>query len=400
MKKRRPVLKWIGIALAVLIVTAAVILLASIDLSNPDDLDTLLENKFSKSNLPGMAITITKGDEIAYFKGLGYANRKEKQPVTEETIFQLASISKLITGTAVMQLVEQGAIDLDADVSDYLPFAVKNPNHPETAITPRMLLTHTSSIRDDWKVYDSFYTIQSGGGDSPVTLAEFLPGYLVAGGEWYNAETMYYTAQPGTENHYSNVGYALLGYLVEVISGQDFSEYCHEHIFEPLEMVNTGWRFSEIDMDKMSVQYERKFWLYQRALPPYGFVTYPDGCLKTSSEDWAHFLIAMQNGGSYNGSQILKPETVAAMWTPQVPEIAPTQGLTWELDTLGEFWVDHETPTPGHTGGDPGITTITFLLPENDTSVTIFINGEFPFAPRMENLMRMIERLIAEAESI
>jgi CubicO group peptidase (beta-lactamase class C family) len=396
----KKILKWVGLTIGVLVVFGAILYLNSIDFSNPEGFEEYLEAKFNKSNIVGTAITITKGDEVVFFKGLGYSDKKNKTPITEDTLFQIASISKLVTGTAVMQLYEQGRIDIDADINSYLPFKVENPHHPDTIITPRMILTHTSSIQDDWKVYDSFYTIKSGGGDSPVTLAEFLPAYLVEDGQYYDSEKVYYNTKPGTEYNYSNVGYALLGYMVEYMTGQDFSAYCHENIFKPLGMNSTGWRFSEVDQEDLTIHYQRPLWLYLKPLPPYGFVTYPDGCLKTSSADWSRFMMAMKNGGALDGNQVLKEETVAMMWTPQIPEIYDSQGITWELNTIETFWIERNTPTPGHTGGDPGIVTLSFIIPENDSTVTIFLNSDLPWAPRMENIMRMLERVIAEAESL
>ena len=396
----KKILRWVGIVAALLIIAASIVYLTNVSFKNPDNLDEFLETKFNKTNIVGAAVTITKGDEISYFKGLGYANRKEKTPITEDTIFQIASISKTITGTAVMQLVEEGIIELDTTINNYLPFEVKNPHQPEALITTRMLLTHTSTIRDNWPVYDSFYTIKSGGGDSPITLAEFLPGYLIEDGEWFDAEENFYDENPGSDYHYSNVGYALLGYMVEYMTGQDFSEYCHDNIFNPLGMDNTGWRFSEVDNDLLTTHYQRNLWMYMTELPPYGFVTYPDGCLKTSSSDWSRFMVAMKNGGAVDGIQILQEATVKEMFTPQIPEIYEGQGLTFELNTVESFWIERGKNTPGHTGGDPGITTFSFIIPENDTTVTIFINSDLPWAPRMGNLMRMLERVITEADTL
>ena len=116
-----------------------------------------------------MAITLVKDDEITYFKSFGYADIENKEEINEDTIFQIASISKTITGTAAMQLYEKGKLDLDQDINTYLPFKIINPYHPGVPITARMLLTHTSSILDNWDVIDPLYTIGLGGG-APSSL--------------------------------------------------------------------------------------------------------------------------------------------------------------------------------------------------------------------------------------
>jgi len=380
------------IALGLIIAFAAVFALTQYDFSNPDDLSLFLERKFDKMSVTGMAVSLINDSEVTYFNSYGYADTSEKREITEDTVFQIASISKTVTGTAVMQLYEKGLLDIDADINTYLPIAIVNPNHPDTAITTRILLSHTSSIQDNWDVYDSLYTIESGGGDSPIPLDEFMAGYFLADGQWYDPIENFYEGAPGSLYAYSNCGYALLGYLVECVSGQPFNEYCRDNIFEPLKMENTGWFLSEIDTGKMAIPYDKN----GNAFPLYGFPTYPDGCLKTSSADYARFLMAMMNDGEYDGARILTEETVAEMLTPQYPDLSPVQGLTWNLKTPEELQVDcGDHFLPGHTGGDPGVTTVAFFSPAENTGLVLFINGEFRRYQLLSGL-QLITRLYHE----
>ena len=139
--------------------------------------------------------------------------------MTADTVLNVASISKTFTNAAVLQLWEDGRIDLDDDVNRYLPFRLVHPRHPGTAITFRHLLTHTASIGDG-EAYDSSYAC----GDPAVSLGDWIEGYLVAGGKYYDAEESFLDAEPGETYSYSNVGFGLLGFLVEHISGDNLRE--------------------------------------------------------------------------------------------------------------------------------------------------------------------------------
>jgi CubicO group peptidase (beta-lactamase class C family) len=177
-----------------------------------------------RAEIPGMAIGIISGGELIHVAGYGYADVEQGIPAEDSTIFMIASISKTVTATAMMVLESRGEIDLDDDINEYLPFRIVNPHVPDGTITFRTLLTHTSGIIDNWNVYDPLYTIDSGGGDSPVTLDRLMRGYFLPGGEYFDPDANFSTSPPGTQYEYSNIGYSLVGYLVQEISGTDFRE--------------------------------------------------------------------------------------------------------------------------------------------------------------------------------
>jgi CubicO group peptidase (beta-lactamase class C family) len=393
--KKRKIIKFVFGFFALIILIAAIITFSLYDFSNPDDLSLFLERKFSKMGVAGLAVTMVDEKGITYFKGFGYADVENKKEITQDTIFRIASISKTITGTAIMQLSEKGQLDIDKDINSYLHIKIINPNYPNAKITTRMLLTHTSSICDNYTVYDSLYTYSSGGGDSPVSLEEFIKGYFLEEGKWYYAYENYYESEPGMLREYSNCGYALLGYLLEEITNQDFNEYCKENIFEPLEMYDTYWFLSEIDTSKMAKLYNK----VGEAYPFYGFPTYPDGALRTSSADYGKFLTTMINYGDCNDGYILKKETIDEILRPQIPELMQDQGLTWLLKGPEEFKVDcGEALVPGHSGGDEGACTISFYCPDTKTGAIIFINNDIKTS-QILTLFQIIKRMAKEVIS-
>jgi len=194
-----------------------------------------------------MACAIVGPGRVRWSKGLGLADVEHQRPMRADTLINIASVSKTVTATAVMQLWEQNRFDLQDDVGRYLPFPLRNPHFPAVPITFEQLLTHRSSIKDNWSTYDRTYVC----GDSPLALGEWLTAYFTPGGAyWDNAN--WHQWPPGTRNPpaeprcYSNVGFGVLGYLVELLSQRRFSEFCKERIFRPQGMRHTGWFLREI----------------------------------------------------------------------------------------------------------------------------------------------------------
>lgn len=356
------------------------------DTSNPE-LDAFIIEQMEKAHIPGLAACIVKDSAIVWSNGYGWAHIGQQRPVTPDTLFQLASVSKTVTGTALMQVYDTGAFGLDDNINDYLSFNVENPHAAGTPITFRQLLTHTSSIRDNWLVISPLY----GPGDSPIPLGEFLEDYLTPDGEYYHPSLNYFSYAPGGDYNYSNIGATLAGYLVESITGQPFDQYCNEHLFTPLDMPETSWRFADLDETHVAMPYE-----YiadtdsYRPYGQYGFPDYPDGQLRTSAVQLAHFLIAFIDFGLYKDFRMLDESTAQMMREPQVPEIEPTQGLIWyyKMQT-GEILL-------GHNGGDFGVATEMFFRPADDVGIVMLMNGDWT----NDNYLMLIAletRLFAEA---
>ncbi len=350
------------------------------------DLAPFIESKMAAAHVPGLAVAIIADGRIAYSAGFGQARVDEERPVRSETGFMLASVSKTLCATAVMQVVETGLLGLDDDVNAHLDFAVINPAAPETAITPRMLLAHVSSIEDNWNVLSSLYV----DGDSPIPLGEFCREYLVPGGAYYTDGS--YSSQPPLSRYsYSNVGVALAGYLVEAVTGIDFDAYCEEAIFAPLGMDPCAWHLAGLDPADLAAPHRfNHFTRKYRPLAHYGYPDYPDGQLRTSSRGLARFLAAIMGDGSFAGATILQPESVAEIYTVQYPWLDPDQGLV--------FYRDGD--RVGHNGGDTGVATLMFHQPAADTGALLLANGGADWPGEWAALEAILDRLFEEAERL
>ena len=290
----------------------------------------------------------------------GHANLENKIPMDTDLVMNIASISKTFTATAVMQLWEQGKIGLDNDINDYLPVSVRNPHQAELPITLFHLLTHTSSILDGPQ-YDASYS----DGDPLISLEQWIRGYLLPGGSYYDAAQNFSVAEPGSQREYSNVGYGLLGYLVEQISGMPFNLYCLENILAPLGMNHSGWFLHEIDISRHITPYEFEEG-QNKALNLYSFPNYPDGLLRTSVSELSRFLMAIINGGSYEDAMILKKSTLKKMIKLQLNG-DQEQGLCWHKIPFESMW--------GHSGGDPGVATHMYFSPNTKIGIIVFQNN-------------------------
>jgi CubicO group peptidase (beta-lactamase class C family) len=334
-------------------------------LAQADELADYILQQMNTYHLPGLAACIVDDDEYVWSGAYGWANIEDSLAVEESTLFMLASVSKTVAATALMQLYDQGEFELDQDINDFLSFSVSNPGFPAMPITFRMLLTHTSTIRDNWTLIDTYW-----GGDSPVPLGLFLYDYLDPGGELYVPAGNYYsTQQPSTVHHYSNVAIALAGHLVEVITDVPFDEQCRASIFEPLSMNETSWFLAGCDTTHVAMPYTWDISHYV-TYGHFGFTIYPAGQLRTSVDQLARFLITYIEGGAYQGTRILESSTVDLMLTPQIPAINPSQGLAWFYGNQAgrSLW--------GHNGATFGTATRMHFDPTTGIGVIVLSNGE------------------------
>lgn len=360
-----------------------------------DLIDLLVNAQLEATGIPGAGVAIVRNGLPFWSKGYGERHIGPSRPVLIDTPFMLASISKTITATAALQLVEDGVFGLDDDIDSILDFAVNNPQVPgDEVMTVRHLLTHTSGLIDDedvWGGYpgqnNSLYAL----GDSPIALRDFMIGYFTPGGTWYRANRNFAGTQPGASYEYSNLATALLGYLVEVASGVPFDDYCDTNIFAPLGMNDTGWHFADFNANDVAMPYE-SFGSQRVEWGQYGFPDYPNGQLRSSAADLARYLAAWASGGILDGQRILEEATVADALTVQFPSIDATQGLSWYYETIGSRSV------VGHNGGDYGATTDMFLDPTTGNGVILLINtGDT--GPRLKAMQKIEEALFAIAEA-
>ncbi len=282
-----------------------------------------------RADIPGGVVVVVKDGKILFAKGYGYADVKTKRPVDPNTtIFRPGSVSKLFTWTAVMQLVQAGKIDLDADVNQYIDFKI--PPYEGKPVTMRDLMTHTGGFEET--VRDLLVDNQSEVLPIDVYLKRRLPTRIFP---------------PGKVIAYSNYGATLAGYIVQRVSGEKFEDYIAKHIFAPLDMVHSSF-LQPLPANLAPLMATGYLNASEDKTKPFEYVdTAPAGASSSTGIDMAHFMLAYLNGGTYDGYQLLKPATIKEMWTPQV---APEVGLP-SFD-LGYYQDDfNHLPIIGH-GGD------------------------------------------------
>ena len=327
------------------------------------ELDSFIIRFMESGNIPGLATCIVKDEEIIWNNQYGYADIGRNILVADCTLFMLASISKTITSVAIMKLWEDGELDLDDNVSNYVPFEVVNPRQPGEIITFRHLLTHTSGINDNWAVMP-YYP-----GDSPIPLNEYLENYLTPGGQYYYPNLNFHNWAPGTDYSYCNNAVALVGYLAQQVRQLPFHIFCREFIFYPLDMYETEWFLADLDSADIALPYYYSGGSYT-TYGHFGYSDYPSGQLRTSASQLASFLTMFMTGGMHGANRILYQSTIDTMMTIQYPEVDDSQGLIWYTFQLGgrTLW--------GHSGGDQGVSTDMYFCPEENTGIVALNNGE------------------------
>jgi len=401
--------------IACLIVFGVIISISLNGQTSKEELSQKLETTFQKANFPGMAVAIVDEDQILYHKEFGYADLATKKPFTQNTIQNIGSTSKTFIGVSLMQLVEQGKLNLDTKVNDILPFEVTNPYHPNTPITIRQLATHTSSIRDrnfnyGLNAYTSndatkgnrkglplMYKIQFKRilKNEHLSLGEFLKNTLSKKGAWYKKKN-FYKNQPGTVEHYSNIGAGLAGYIVEVVSGEKYGDYVVHHILKPLGMNASGWTTETTNQAQFAKRY-----VNGTPFPDYDLMTYPDGGLISSMNDLTTYLMAMTRG--YQGeSQLLSPESFQVMMSNQykqsplsisIKETEGRSGIFWDIfgkEGKGDI---------GHNGSDPGILTFMYFDPESGIGCLLMTNTDAE-DKQIKEVVRMWHMLINYKNSL
>ena len=379
------------------------------------------------TRVPGLGAEVYKNGKkvYAHFAGHRYFAEKPGQkdlPITPDTRFRAASVSKMFTGFTIMQLVDEGKIRLDQDVSEILGFPLRNPNYPDTPITVRMLLSHTSSLRDG-KLY-------------AIPPAYSVREFFVKDGKFYeNGDHFAPAGQPPREYFkYSNINYGLLGTIIEKITGERFDLYQKKHILKDLDIKAdyTVGNLSKGSFKDLGVIYQKNNngkwdelgpWVpqiddYQGKQPPkdqvkvqnpdhrdldafYSLADYqpgtnatffsPQGGLRISYDELSHALQMILNKGKYKGKQVLRPGALREMMTTQwtydpSKQNGDTNGGSIEAYGLALYPIkgngtsravkDHELDLWGHTGEAYGLLSGLFVIPGTKNGFLYMMNGE------------------------
>jgi CubicO group peptidase (beta-lactamase class C family) len=266
-------------------------------------LDGYLPYALHTGDIAGAVVAVVKDGQILTERGYGYSDVAKRTPVDPKlTLFRPGSVSKLVTWTAVMQQVEQGKIDLDADVNQYLDFKI--PPREGKPVTMRNLMQHVAGFEEQAKGIMS---------EDPKA-----PGFEALLKQWVPERVF----APGTTPAYSNYGASLAGYIVQRESGESFDDYVDKHIFAPLDMKHSSFR-QPLPADLAPLQSKG----YELASDePHAFEIVgpaPAGSLSSTADDMAHFMIAHLQNGEYNGNRILRPETAETMHNSPLTMLPP-----------------------------------------------------------------------------
>jgi CubicO group peptidase (beta-lactamase class C family) len=333
--------------------------------TDPAELEAFLDDLFAQgmeeNHIAGAAVSVVKDGKLFFAKGYGYADLENKIPVeAEQTVFKVGSVTKLFTWTAVMQLVEQGKLDLDADVNTYLDFRI--PDTYPQPITLRHLMTHTAGFEDRRADF--------------VTLKE---EDMAPQREWLVSHIPARVFPPGEIAAYSNYGAALAGYIVARASGESYSQYVQEHILSPLGMKSSTalWPTPPDLSARESVGYtyeDGAFQVFPRLLGQVDL--FPAGVIRATVTDMARFMIAHLQNGRYSDAdlteaRILEEATARQMhstlYTPDPHILGTTYGF-FEFSDNGQWVIGH--------GGEAEPMQITlFLLPDQNLGVFVVYNS-------------------------
>lgn len=365
------------------ILTLAYIAIQSISCSAQapnKNLDKTLSKIYKESNFPGFALTVVKKDSIIFAKCYGYANKIKKTPYTLETIQPVGSVSKTIVALAVMKSIELGYFTLETNINDLLPFKVINPTFSNDTIKIRHLVTHTSSLVDNEKIYyNEAYQL---GKKPTIELGNFLKDYYSVNGKYYSSQN-YDSNKVGTNYSYSNIATALMAYIIEYKSQMSFDAFTKQNIFLPLKMENSEWFYNKDLESKYATLYqvnetespiEEQLLNDDKSLKDYSCVTYPDGSLKSSANDLTIFLKAMMKGYFSMESTIINNQSYQALFSKQFNEQNMPTNMDKKEPNRGILWSYSKKGSIRHTGDDPGVFSFISFNPTTKMGVVMTLN--------------------------
>lgn len=354
---------------AVLLVLAAAVLAFPARVRADDDrykrmLEPALEAFLRQQQIPGLAIAIVENNRVVYAKGLGRMSLgQDKGPVTPQTVFHMASIVKPFVATAILQLADQGKVDMDAPVVRYLPyFRLADQRYPR--ITVRQMVAHTSGMPD---VSDYEW-------DRPQFDDGALERYV------RSVSGLNLLFEPGLKFAYSNIAYDVLGDVIAKASGESFEAYVQRRILSPLRMKHSTLLYQEVDRTLMSDGHV----LNSRGVPvvskayPYNRTHSPSSNLHSNALDMARWAMANMNHGELDGQRILPQSIYAAMWKPTedvgepaVGTFVTAEGISWYLGAYRSHFL------VTHSGGDLGFITDLAMLPDEKIAVVWMANCDW-----------------------
>jgi CubicO group peptidase (beta-lactamase class C family) len=315
----------------------------------------MISEKMTEHDIVGLSIALVDDQKIVWAEGFGYADWKNRIKATPETIYRVGSITKLFTATATMHLAEQNKLDIDQPLQRYLPqFSIKSRFSKSAPITPRTLMTHHSGLPSD--------RINHMWGDETAHFTELATAL----------RDEYVAYPPNTIGAYSNLGFSLLGHLVEEVSGTPYAEYVEQQILRPAGMSHAYIAANLRDDGQSS----KGYFNHEETATPYLRDT-PAGGLNSSVVDLAHFAQTIFADGRGKGTRILLPKTLAQMQHYQdgtaTFDVSHSIGLAWVLDdSLG----NEAGLIARHNGGTPMFKSDLLTLPKHKLAVVVLANSD------------------------
>lgn len=356
----------------------------------------------TQTDFNGFGVAIVNENEVLYQNGFGIANLEPKQKYDENTVQNIASVSKTFIGIAILKAQELGKLQLDDPINKYLSFKVTNPYYPNIPITIRQLTTHTSSINDN-EVYMKKTIVLNdtinlkknldinisptkfNPPTAKITIEAFLQNTLDNRGKWY-LKDVFLNKKPGEIYNYSNVGATLAALVLEKATGISYDKFTTENILKPLQMNSSGWSFDSVNYSKCTNTFQDKKTPY----PFYSLNTYPDGGLLTTSKDMGNYISELLKGFLGKGT-LLNKESYQEYFRPQLQaknfidrdtsEYGDYNiGITMTIFPSGNF---------GHFGGDPGLFSVIQFDKKKKTARYYIINTN-PSGPETNKYHKQI----------
>ncbi len=385
-----------------------------------DSLNLELEDVLQKSIMPGFAVSIVHQDKITFAKGFGYADLKNKTPFTDKTINCIASISKTFIGLAIMQLVDAGKLSLDEPINSILPYKVIHPFYPDKPITVRHLVTHTSTLTQEFDPEDAgeatiflledfketadtpeefkkaitYYKM-----GKPISIDQHIQKFTQPSGNWYS-KSNFENHPPGEKFDYTNLGAVVAARIVEIKSGMSFEAYTKEHIFEPLNMTKTSWHYTGSDASLLTKIYmpdNRRNPTAALEHPKYEMTDYPAGGLKTNIADLSKYLIEIMKGYNGNG-KLLSKNSFQTLLNPQLPDSCFENRNDYPFNDqygVGVFWAISAAGYRLHNGGSIGVYSFIYFDPKTQSGALSFCNLPVDDFGKVRDVIHKYQKLLS-----
>ena len=315
----------------------------------------------------GLSVAVVKDGGIVYTHSFGLKDVESKTPLSDQDIFRIASISKSFSATSIFQLIEKGKLSLSDDFSKVVGFKVRNPKFPETVITVKMVMSHTSSINDS----EGYFNLDVINPDKNPNWAKCYNNY-----------------EPGKGYQYCNLNYNMIGTVIEKLSGERFDQYVKNHILDPLKLYGGYW-VGGLDANLFTTLYEysdstKAFTPAPLAYNPrtdeiskyvMGYSTpifSPTGGMKISATDLAKYMSMHMFQGKYEGVRIISKTSAKVMQT----KISEEEGYGLAIRTVADLIPGKV--MKGHTGSAYGLYSMMFFHPKEKFGIVVITNGCIP----------------------